>query len=61
MRGNINIHLQNVISYETLILLVVDPEGLLQLLLHLLLIVLDHELAGHLVKLSYFLSNRVDW
>ena len=50
MRGNINIHLQNVISYETLILLVVDPEGLLQLLLHLLLIVLDHELAGHLTE-----------
>ena len=40
--------LQHLIGDEPLPLLVVDPEGLLKLLLHLLLIILNHKLGGNL-------------
>ena len=42
------LYLEHIRGDEALPLLVVDPECLLQLLLHLLLVILDQELGGHL-------------
>ena len=42
------LYLEHIRCDEALPLLVVDPECLLQLLLHLLLVILDQELGGHL-------------
>ena len=42
------LYLEHIGGDEALPLLVVDPERLLQLLLHLLLVILDQELGGHL-------------
>ena len=50
------LYLEHIGGDEALPLLVVDPERLLQLLLHLLLVILDQELGGNLDRWRWMYS-----